>query len=133
MPCTYPYYLIQHTQNLTVTVGPNPWYFQSAAEAKALGNMQLMALPCTILTSIASANPVYEVQSRSLPVYSELVRNFEVLLKYSSKPSSASGLPLDTALKSLSLSKRLGSFWLQKKCTVLRSPGDCKTRACNKF
>lgn len=45
-------------------------------------------------------------------MYSELVRNLEVLLKYSSKPSSASGLPLETALKSLSLSKRFGSFWL---------------------
>ena len=91
--------------------------------------------PCfpPTLTSTAAANPVYGVLSRNLPVYSELVRNLEVLLKYSSKPSSASGLPLETALKSLSLSKRFGSFWLWKKCKVLRSSGEQKTRVCNKF
>lgn len=66
-------------------------------------------------------------------MYSELVRNFEVLRKYSSKPSSASGLPLETALKSLSLSKRLGSFWLRKKREALRISGEQKTRVCNKF
>lgn len=64
-------------------------------------------------------------------MYSELVRNFEVLLKYSSKPFSASGLPLETALNSLSLSKRLGSFWLQEKCKVLINSGEHNTS--NKF
>lgn len=57
-------------------------------------------------------------RSRNLPVYSELVRNLEFLLKYSSKPCSASGLPLTTALNSRSLSKRFGSFWLRDKRTV---------------
>jgi len=91
--------------------------------------------PCfsPTLTSAASPNPVYGVLNRNLPVYSELVRNLEVLLKYSSKPSSASGLPLETALNSLSLSKRLGSFWLWKKCKVLRSSGEQKTTGCSKF
>lgn len=57
-------------------------------------------------------------------MYSELVRNLEFLLKYSSKPSSASGLPLTTALNSRSLSKRFGSFWLRDKCKVLGSSGE---------
>lgn len=54
-------------------------------------------------------------------MYSELVRNLEFLLKYSSKPSRASGLPLTTALNSRSLSKRFGSFWLRAKGSVRNS------------
>lgn len=59
-------------------------------------------------------------------MYSELVRNLEFLLKYSSKPCNASGLPLITALNSRSLSKRFGSFWLRDKCKVLANPAEWK-------
>lgn len=62
-------------------------------------------------------------------MYSELVRNLEVLRKYSSKPSSASGLPLETALKSLSLSKRLGSFWLGGNAKHLESEHESVLRS----